>query len=82
VADSALPALSLPLRSDPQMDTIDDVVLNYTFFKARRNQKGHIVPDAAKSVVDKASGWEEYEDAPLVGDRGATPSAVPKPAKS
>lgn len=64
------------------MDTIDDVVLNYTFFKARRNQQGHAIPDAAKSVVDKASGWDEYEDAPLVGERdaGAAPSAVPKPA--
>lgn len=67
--------------SDPQMDDVDDVVLNYTFFKARRNTQGHYQPDADKAVVDKASGWEEYEHAPKVEDRGAVPSALPKPSK-
>jgi len=46
---------------EPNMDDIDDVVLSYTFFKARRNQQGHLEPDAPLDVVQKATGFEGYE---------------------
>jgi len=45
---------------DPLMRDIDDVVLSYTFFKARRNEQGHLEPDADDATVDAASGFSEY----------------------
>ncbi|KAK4685642.1 cytochrome c oxidase assembly protein subunit 11, partial [Tremellales sp. Uapishka_1] len=46
---------------DPQLDNLDDVVLSYTFFKARRNEQGHMVPDASEDIVQKSQGFENYE---------------------
>ncbi|ORY29966.1 cytochrome c oxidase assembly protein CtaG/Cox11-domain-containing protein [Naematelia encephala] len=51
---------------DPALDGLDDVVLNYTFFKARRNQKGHLVPDASEEAVLQSQGFDKYEHAPPV----------------
>ncbi|KAI8456088.1 cytochrome c oxidase subunit XI assembly protein, partial [Phakopsora pachyrhizi] len=34
---------------DPLMKDIDDIVLSYTFFKAKRNSFGHIEPDIPKN---------------------------------
>ncbi|KAL7424220.1 Cytochrome c oxidase assembly protein cox11, mitochondrial [Cryptotrichosporon argae] len=45
---------------DPALDGIDDVVLSYTFFKARRNDRGHLVPDAPDDVVVKSQGFENF----------------------
>jgi len=45
---------------DPTMRDIDDVVLSYTFFKARRNEQGHLEPDADNATVDAASGFTEF----------------------
>ncbi|OCF44203.1 cytochrome c oxidase assembly protein subunit 11 [Kwoniella heveanensis CBS 569] len=49
------------IMDDPALDGIDDVVLSYTFFKARRNDRGHLVPDASDEEVQKSQGWENYE---------------------
>jgi len=48
---------------DPTMRDIDDVVLSYTFFKARRNEQGHLEPDADQATVNESMGWSEYEHA-------------------
>ncbi|KAJ7126879.1 cytochrome c oxidase assembly protein CtaG/Cox11-domain-containing protein, partial [Mycena epipterygia] len=52
------------ILDDPACRNIDDVVLSYTFFRARRNQKGHLEPDAAESDVQTSMGFGEYEHAP------------------
>jgi cytochrome c oxidase assembly protein subunit 11 len=49
---------------DPTLDNVDDIVLSYTFFRAKRNDKGHAVFDAPDDVVQKASGFEHYEHVP------------------
>jgi len=41
---------------EPSLDGLDDVVLSYTFFKARRNERGHLVPDASEDVIQKVAG--------------------------
>lgn len=46
---------------EPQLDNLDDVVLNYTFFRARRNDMGHAIPDAPEDVIQKSQGFENYE---------------------
>ncbi|KAF8674051.1 Cytochrome c oxidase assembly protein CtaG/Cox11 [Rhizoctonia solani] len=55
---------------DPLMADVDDVVLSYTFFRARRNSAGHLEPDAPQQVVLESQGW------------GDIPHAPPKPADS
>ncbi|KAJ7455347.1 cytochrome c oxidase assembly protein CtaG/Cox11, domain-containing protein [Mycena galericulata] len=52
------------ILDDPACRNIDDVVLSYTFFRARRNQKGHLEPDAAEDEVQTSLGFGEYEHAP------------------
>ncbi|WOO82529.1 Cytochrome c oxidase assembly protein COX11, mitochondrial [Vanrija pseudolonga] len=52
---------------DPTLDNVDDVVLSYTFFRARRNDRGHLEPDAPEEVVHKTLGWDKYEHAPKPG---------------
>ncbi|KAK6903184.1 hypothetical protein I203_108448 [Kwoniella mangroviensis CBS 8507] len=49
------------IMDDPALDGIDDVVLSYTFFKARRNARGHLVPDATEEEIQKSQGFENYE---------------------
>jgi hypothetical protein len=38
--------------------------------RARRNQKGHSVPDAPQAVVDEASGWADIEMADTGKEKG------------
>jgi len=45
---------------DPSMRDVDDVVLSYTFFKARRNEQGHLEPDAPEDVVIESQGFTEF----------------------
>ncbi|KAI0784604.1 cytochrome oxidase assembly factor [Abortiporus biennis] len=54
---------------DPQCYNLDDVVLSYTFFRARRNAHGHLEPDASDDVVQASQGFGDYEMAPRVEDR-------------
>lgn len=70
------------ILDDPGARNVTDVVLNYTFFKARRNKQGHLEPDAAKDVVDASLGWSHYEHAEPIdsssdakGDTAVKPSA-------
>ncbi|KAH7930214.1 hypothetical protein BV22DRAFT_1028733 [Leucogyrophana mollusca] len=59
---------------DPACRGIDDVVLSYTFFKARRNAQGHLEPDADEDLVQKSLGFGEYELSPRAEVRNALPS--------
>ncbi|KAG8213304.1 cytochrome c oxidase assembly protein CtaG/Cox11-domain-containing protein [Butyriboletus roseoflavus] len=52
------------MLDDPSCRNIDDVVLSYTFFRARRNTQGHLEPDAADDVIQKSLGFDSYEHAP------------------
>ncbi|KAI9573999.1 cytochrome c oxidase assembly protein CtaG/Cox11-domain-containing protein [Boletus coccyginus] len=52
------------MLDDPSCRNIDDIVLSYTFFRARRNVQGHLEPDAADDVVQKSLGFDGYEHAP------------------
>lgn len=63
------------ILDDPGLDNIDDVVLSYTFFRARRNDQGHAVFDAPQEVVDKASGWANVENAGTPEERAAKAAA-------
>jgi len=49
---------------DPLMSDIDDIVLLYTFFKARRNAQGFLEPDADQATFNESMGWTDYEHAP------------------
>ncbi|EIW70195.1 hypothetical protein TREMEDRAFT_43811 [Tremella mesenterica DSM 1558] len=49
------------IMDDPSLDGVDDVVLSYTFFKAKRNDRGHTVPDAPEDVIEKSQGFEKYQ---------------------
>ncbi|KAJ6609217.1 cytochrome c oxidase assembly protein CtaG/Cox11-domain-containing protein [Mycena sp. CBHHK59/15] len=52
------------ILDDPSCRYIDDVVLSYTFFRARRNQQGHLEPDAAEDDIQNSMGFGGYEHAP------------------
>ncbi|KIJ13456.1 hypothetical protein PAXINDRAFT_170520 [Paxillus involutus ATCC 200175] len=53
------------MLDDPSCRNIDDIVLSYTFFRARRNAHGHLEPDAAEAVVQKSLGFDGYEHSPV-----------------
>ncbi|KAF5359192.1 hypothetical protein D9756_003113 [Leucocoprinus leucothites] len=52
------------MLDDPACRNVDDVVLSYTFFRARRNERGHLEPDAPEDVVQDSLGFGQYEHAP------------------
>ncbi|EIN09735.1 hypothetical protein PUNSTDRAFT_120104 [Punctularia strigosozonata HHB-11173 SS5] len=54
---------------DPACRNVDDVVLSYTFFRARRNAHGQLEPDAADDVVQESLGFSQYEHAPKKEER-------------
>ncbi|WVN86623.1 uncharacterized protein L203_101791 [Cryptococcus depauperatus CBS 7841] len=49
------------IMDDVQLGNFDDVVLNYTFFRAKRNDMGHAVPDASEEAIQKSQGFDKYE---------------------
>ncbi|KAJ2922358.1 hypothetical protein H1R20_g14741, partial [Candolleomyces eurysporus] len=57
------------ILDDPSCRNVDDVVLSYTFFRARRNKYGHLEPDAEEDVVQNSLGFGQYEHAPKAEDR-------------
>ncbi|KAK7690906.1 hypothetical protein QCA50_006009 [Cerrena zonata] len=65
---------------DPACRNLDDVVLSYTFFKARRNAQGHLEPDASDEVVQASQGFGEYEHAPRAEDRNKPADATLSPS--
>ncbi|KAH9178238.1 cytochrome c oxidase assembly protein CtaG/Cox11-domain-containing protein [Lactarius sanguifluus] len=46
---------------DPACRNLDDIVLSYTFFKARRNAQGQLEPDAPDDVVHASQGWSDVK---------------------
>ncbi|KAM6504471.1 Cytochrome c oxidase assembly protein CtaG/Cox11 domain containing protein [Amanita muscaria] len=54
------------ILDDPSCRNIDDVVLSYTFFRARRNARGHLEPDADEETVQNSLGFGQFENMPKV----------------
>ncbi|KAG5651363.1 hypothetical protein H0H81_008932 [Sphagnurus paluster] len=52
------------MLEDPACRNVEDVVLSYTFFRARRNQKGQLEPDAEEDAIQTSLGFGQYEHAP------------------
>ncbi|KAL5476547.1 COX11_1 [Sanghuangporus weigelae] len=44
---------------DPACKDVDDIVLSYTFFRARRNASGQLEPDAPEDVVQASLGFDK-----------------------
>ncbi|KAK7033217.1 carn-acyltransf domain-containing protein [Favolaschia claudopus] len=65
------------ILDDPSCRDIDDIVLSYTFFRARRNQKGQLEPDAAEADIQNSLGFGGYEHAPKAEEQSS--STAPKP---
>ncbi|THH13047.1 hypothetical protein EW146_g7124 [Bondarzewia mesenterica] len=65
---------------DPACRNLDDVVLSYTFFRARRNALGHLEPDAPEDVVQASQGFADYELAPKAEVRNAAAVEKSPPA--
>uniref|UniRef100_A0A8H8CL11 Uncharacterized protein n=2 Tax=Psilocybe cubensis TaxID=181762 RepID=A0A8H8CL11_PSICU len=57
------------ILDDPACRNVEDVVLSYTFFRARRNDQGQLEPDAAEDVVQNSLGFGGYEHAPKAETR-------------
>ncbi|TRM64363.1 cytochrome c oxidase assembly protein CtaG/Cox11-domain-containing protein [Schizophyllum amplum] len=57
------------MLEDPSCRHVEDVVLSYTFFRARRNALGQLEPDAAADKVQNSLGFGGYEHAPKVEER-------------
>ncbi|KAI0034244.1 cytochrome c oxidase assembly protein CtaG/Cox11-domain-containing protein [Vararia minispora EC-137] len=51
---------------DPACRDLDDIVLSYTFFRARRNARGDLEPDAPEEAVLRSQGFDKYEHAERV----------------
>jgi len=49
------------ILDDPACRNVDDVVLSYTFFRARRNSRGDLEPDAPEDIVQNSLGFGNYE---------------------
>ncbi|KAI0342852.1 hypothetical protein BDW22DRAFT_1357385, partial [Trametopsis cervina] len=47
------------ILDDPTCRNLDDVVLSYTFFRARRNSQGHLEPDASDETVQASLGFDK-----------------------
>ncbi|KAF8199677.1 cytochrome c oxidase assembly protein CtaG/Cox11-domain-containing protein, partial [Pholiota molesta] len=52
------------ILDDPACRNVEDVVLSYTFFRARRNEQGLLEPDAEEDVIQNSLGFGGYENAP------------------
>ncbi|KAI0091297.1 cytochrome oxidase assembly factor [Irpex rosettiformis] len=57
------------ILDDPACRNLDDVVLSYTFFRARRNAQGHLEPDASEATVQASLGFDKFENAPKAENR-------------
>ncbi|KAF5382017.1 hypothetical protein D9615_004448 [Tricholomella constricta] len=60
------------MLDDPACRNVQDVVLSYTFFRARRNERGQLEPDAEEDVIQTSLGFGGYENAPKAEVRTAT----------
>ncbi|GJJ08579.1 hypothetical protein Clacol_002798 [Clathrus columnatus] len=55
-----LPLLFFIDKDYADVGEVDDIVLSYTFFRARRNKHGQLEPDASQVEVDESLGWSKY----------------------
>ncbi|KIM39947.1 hypothetical protein M413DRAFT_73986, partial [Hebeloma cylindrosporum] len=60
------------MLDDPACRNVEDVVLSYTFFRARRNEHGQLEPDAEEGIVQNSLGFGGYEHAPKAEIRKTT----------
>jgi len=63
------------ILDDPACRNVEDVVLSYTFFRARRNEHGQLEPDAEEDVVQNSLGFGGYEHAPKAEIRNSIESS-------
>jgi len=50
------------MLDDPACRGVDDVVLSYTFFRARRNSRGQLEPDAPENDVQTSLGFDSSKN--------------------
>ncbi|KAH8117826.1 hypothetical protein DFH11DRAFT_1850703 [Phellopilus nigrolimitatus] len=60
------------ILDDPACKGVDNIVLSYTFFKARRNERGHLEPDAAEDVVQNSLGEMHLSPSSSANDKSGT----------
>jgi len=65
------------MLDDPACRNVEDVVLSYTFFRARRNAQGQLEPDADEDVIQGSLGFGHYEHAPKAEIRNSASSPEP-----
>ncbi|KAG6853979.1 hypothetical protein C0991_011842 [Blastosporella zonata] len=65
------------MLEDPACRNVEDVVLSYTFFKARRNERGQLEPDAEEETVQASLGFGGYENAAKAEVRNTQSSTSP-----
>lgn len=70
------------ILEDPACRNVEDVVLSYTFFRARRNERGQLEPDAEEDAVQASLGFGGYENAPKAEVRNATTPSSSNDAKT
>jgi len=81
------------ILDDPSCRDLEDVVLSYTFFKfvfrpptritlkfyrARRNERGQLEPDAEEQVVQKSLGFDKYEHGPKTTTNSQAQDTLPQ----
>jgi cytochrome c oxidase assembly protein subunit 11 len=60
------------ILDDPSCRNIDNVVLSYTFFRARRNAQGHLEPDADEETVQNSLGFGRFVNMPKAVNHSAS----------
>lgn len=51
---------------DPLMRNVDDIILNYTFFQARQDDNGSLIPMSTQEAISAANAENEDNAAPVV----------------
>jgi len=64
------------MLDDPACRNVEDIVLSYTFFRARRNERGQLEPDAEEDVVQNSLGFGGYDHAPKAEIRNDTKDSL------
>ncbi|KAH0585277.1 hypothetical protein H2248_008518 [Termitomyces sp. 'cryptogamus'] len=70
------------ILEDPACKNVEDVVLSYTFFRARRNERGQLEPDADEDRVQASLGFSGYENAPKAEVRNVESAKSPPLSKT
>jgi len=64
------------MLDDPACRNVEDIVLSYTFFRARRNERGQLEPDAEDDIVQNSLGFGGYDHAPKAENRNTTKGSL------